>query len=105
MGVFLLATLAFRRAVCSSRAEVARLPGLRHLAAHGRIGPLLRRIFEALAYFGTTPASAGADAALHRQPAPAGRRHGRLGRALEMPLAFADLLVVFPIITVWPPCR
>ena len=100
MGVFLLATLAFL-ALFFIRAEVARLPGLRHLAAHGRIGPLLRRIFEALAYFRhharhlLVPTLLSIANLLLLAAATAA-----LARALEMPLAFADLLVVFPIITV-----
>lgn len=100
MGVFLLATLALL-ALFFVRAEVARLPGLRHLAAHGRIGPLLRRVVEALDFFRRNarhllvPTLLSIANLLLLAAATAA-----LARALEMPLAFADLLVVFPIITV-----
>ena len=80
---------------------MARWPGLRRLAAHGRIGPLLRRVFEALAFFRQharhllAPTLLSIANLLLLAAATAA-----LARALEMPLAFADLLVVFPIITV-----
>lgn len=100
MAVFLLATVAFLT-LFFVRGAFARIPGLRHLAAHGRVGPLLRRVVEALDFFRhhrrhlLVPTLLSVANLLLLAAATAA-----LARALEMPLAFADLLVVFPIITV-----
>ncbi|NCD22111.1 MAG: flippase-like domain-containing protein [Spartobacteria bacterium] len=100
MGVFLLATLALL-ALFFGRGGLERLPGVRRLAAHGRVGPLLRRGVEALDYFRhhrrhlLVPTLLALANLLLLAAATAA-----LARALEMPLAVADLLVVFPILTV-----
>ena len=100
MAVFLLATVAFLT-LFFVRGAFARIPGLRHLAAHGRVGPLLRRVVEALDFFRhhrrhlLVPTLLSLANLLLLTTATAA-----LARALEMPLAFADLLVVFPILTV-----
>ena len=100
LGVFLLATLALL-ALFFVRNGYERIPGAKRLGAHVRIGPLLRRVFEALAIFRVNvrhllvPTALSLANLLLLAGATAA-----LARALEMPLAFADLLVVFPIITV-----
>ncbi len=100
MGVFLLATLAFL-ILFFAWARFECIPGMRRLARHGRIGPLLRRACDAVFFFRKNarhllgPALLSLANLLLLASATAA-----LARALEMPLAFADLLVVFPIITV-----
>ena len=97
MAVFLVATLAFLF-LFFTRHLFERLPGLQR---HGRIGPLLRRAYDALFLFRKNarhllgPAILSlANLFLLAVAASA------LARALEIPIAFADLLAVFPIITV-----
>lgn len=100
MGVFLLAALVFL-VLFFVRDGFERFPGLNHLAAHGRIGPLLRRVFDALAFFRRNARHLLGPAALSlANLLLLAAASAALARALEMPLAWGDLLVVFPIITV-----
>lgn len=100
MALFLIGTCAFL-ALFFTRDLVARIPWLQRLQHRGRFGPLLRRACDALFLFRRNlrhlriPALlslanlfllAGAIAAL--------------ARALELPLAYTEVLVVFPVITV-----
>lgn len=100
MGVFLLGAVLFM-AVFFTRDLFDHVPYLRRLQHRGRLGPLLRRAYDAIFLFrrharhliGPTVLSllnllllAGATAAL--------------SRALEHPVAYKDLLVVYPVITV-----
>ena len=100
MGIFLLATLAFL-VLFFGRNLFERIPGLKRLLRHGRAGPLLRRAYAALFLFRQNarhlqgPAILSMANLLLLAAATAALAH-----ALDLPLAFADLLVVFPIITV-----
>ncbi|MGD9611340.1 MAG: lysylphosphatidylglycerol synthase transmembrane domain-containing protein [Kiritimatiellia bacterium] len=100
MGVFLLAALGFLAAFFA-RDWFERIPGLRRLARRGRIGPLLRRAYDAVFFFRENarhllvPALLSLANLLLLAAATAA-----LARALEIPLAGADLLAVFPLITV-----
>ena len=100
MGVLLLAALGFLT-VFFVRHGFEWIPGMRHLARHGRIGPLLRRAYDAVFFFRNNaryllgPSLLSLANLLLLAAATAA-----LARALEIPLAGADLLAVFPIITV-----
>ena len=100
MGMFLLATLAFL-VLFFGRNLFDRLPWLERLRRRGRSGPLLRRAYDALFLFRQNaryllgPALLSLANLLLLAVATAA-----LARALEIPLAFADLLSVFPVITV-----
>ncbi len=100
MGIFLLATLAFL-VLFFSRHLFERIPGLKRLQRHGRAGPLLRRAYDAMFLFRKNarhllgPAILSMANLLLLAAATAALAH-----ALELPLAFADLLAVFPVITV-----
>ena len=100
MGIFLLATLAFM-AMFFARNLFERLPGLRRLQRHGRIGPLFRRAYDALFLFRQNirhlfwPAILSVANLLLLAAATAA-----LARALDISIAFPDLLVVFPVVTV-----
>ena len=100
MGIFLLATLAFL-VLFFGRHLFDRLPWLERLQRRGRSGPLLRRAYDALFLFRQNarhlrgPALLSLANLLLLAVATAA-----LVRALEIPLAFADLLAVFPVITV-----
>ena len=100
MGIFLLATLAFL-VLFFGRNLFDRLPWLERLQRRGRIGPLLRRAYDALFLFRQNarhllgPALLSLANLLLLAVATAA-----LARALDIPLAFADLLAVFPVITV-----
>ena len=100
MGVFLLAALIFL-ALFFVRDGFEWIPGMRRLARHGRIGPLLRRAYDAVFFFRKNarhllvPALLSLANLLLLAAATAALAH-----ALEIPLAGADLLAVFPIITV-----
>lgn len=100
MALFLLATLACI-VLFFSRDLFERIPWLKRLEHRGRIGPLLRRAYDALFLFRQNarhlifPAVLSLANLLLLAAATAA-----LARALELPLAFRDLLVVFPIITV-----
>lgn len=100
MGIFLLATLALLF-LFFTRNLFERIPGLQRWQHRGRIGPLLRRAYDALFLFRQNarhllwPALLSIANLLLLAAATAA-----LARALELPLAFADLLAVFPVITV-----
>ena len=100
MGIFLLATMAFL-VLFFGRHLVDRLPWLERLQSRGRSGPLLRRAYDALFLFRQNarhllgPALLSLANLLLLAAATAA-----LARALDIPLAFADLLAVFPVITV-----
>ncbi len=100
MALFLLATAALL-ALFFSRHLFERVPGLRRLQRRGRVGPLLRRAYDALFLFRQNarhllwPALLSLVNLLLLAAATAA-----LARALDLPLAFADLLAVFPVITV-----
>lgn len=100
MGIFLLASLAFL-GLFFVRDGFERIPGMHRLTAHGRIGPLLRRVFEALGFFRHNARHlAGPTALSLANLVLLAAATAALARALEMPLACADLLVVFPVVTV-----
>lgn len=100
MGIFLLATVAFL-VLFFGRHLFEGLPGLKRLQRHGRAGPLLRRAYDALFLFRQNarhllwPAGLSVANLLLLAAATAALAH-----ALDIPIAFADLLAVFPIITV-----
>ena len=100
MGIFLLATVAFP-VLFFGRHLFDRLPWLERLQRRGRSGPLLRRAYDALFLFRQNarhlrgPALLSLANLLLLAVATAA-----VVRALEIPLAFADLLAVFPVITV-----
>ncbi len=100
MALFLLATLVFL-ALFFTHNLFERIPGLRRFQHHGRIGPLLRRAYDALFLFrrnarhllGPTILSIAGLLLLAAATAA-------LARSLDLSIAFSDLLAVFPIITV-----
>ena len=100
MGIFLLATVAFL-VLFFSRHLFERIPGLKRLQRHGRAGSWLRRAYDALFLFRKNarhllgPALLSMANLLLLAAATAALAH-----ALELPLAGADLLAVFPAITV-----
>lgn len=100
MGIFLLATVVFL-VLFFGRHLFEGLPGLKRLQRHGRAGPLLRRAYDALFLFRQNarhllwPAGLSVANLLLLAAATAALAH-----ALDIPIAFADLLAVFPIITV-----
>lgn len=100
MALFLAASLGFI-ALFFGGDLFARIPGLRRLERRGRIGPLLRRAYDALFLFRRNarhllwPTVLSVANLLLLAAATAA-----LARALELPLPFRDLLAVFPVITV-----
>ncbi len=100
MGLFLAGTLAFW-VLLFTHNLFDRWPWLQRLQHRGRIGPLLRRAYEALFLFRRHlrhlfwPTLLSLANLLLLAAATAA-----LARALEIPLAFSNLLVVFPVITV-----
>ena len=100
MALFLCATLAFL-ALFFTHNLFERIPWLRRLQHHGRVGPLLRRAYEALYLFRRNtrhllgPAALSLANLLLLAAATAA-----LARALGLELPFRDLLAVFPVITV-----
>ncbi|HAL92233.1 MAG TPA: hypothetical protein DCM68_04325 [Verrucomicrobia bacterium] len=100
MALFLFATLAVL-ALFFTHNLFERIPWLKRFEHHGRIGPLLRRAYDALFLFRQNarhllwPAFLSVANLLLLAAATAA-----LARALEISIAFADLLVVFPVITV-----
>jgi glycosyltransferase 2 family protein len=100
MALFLLATLAFI-ALFFSYNLFERIPWLKRLEHHGRIGPLLHRAYAALYFFRCNARHLlwPATLSLANLLLLAAATHA-LAHALELALPFRDLLVVFPIITV-----
>lgn len=100
MALFLAASLAFL-ALFFAGDLFARLPWLQRLERRGRIGPLLRRAYDALFLFRRNarhllwPAALSIANLLLLAAATAA-----LARALALDLPFRDLLAVFPVITV-----
>lgn len=100
MALFLSGTVAFI-ALFFSRNLFERLPWLKRLEHRGRLGPLLRRAYDALFLFRQNirhlfwPAILSIANLLLLAAATAA-----LARALEISIAFPDLLAVFPVITV-----
>lgn len=100
MGLFLTVSVACI-ALFFTRDLFERFPWLRQLERRGRIGPLLRRAYDALFLFRRNarhllwPAVLSVANLLLLAAATAA-----LARALELDLPFRDLLVVFPVITV-----
>lgn len=100
MAVFLLAALGFT-ALFFTRNLFAHLSWLKRLEHRGRLGPLLRRAYDAVFLFRQNvrhllwPAILSIANLLLLAAATRA-----LAGALELPLAFPDLLVVFPIVTV-----
>ena len=100
MGAFLLAAVAFAT-LFFTRDLFDRLPFLQRLERRGRLGPLLRRAYDAIYLFRKNarhllgPALLSLANLLLLVAASAA-----LARALELTLAFRDLLAVFPVITV-----
>lgn len=100
MAAFLLAAVAFL-ALFFTRDLFARIPLLQRLERRGRLGPLLRRAYDAIYLFRKNarhllgPALLSLANLLLLVAASAALAH-----ALELPLAFRDLLAVFPVITV-----
>lgn len=100
MALFLAASLAFI-ALFFAGDRLARIPWLRRWARRGRLGPLLRRVYDALFRFrrnarhllGPTVLSIANLLLLAAATAA-------LARALALDLPFHDLLAVFPVITV-----
>ena len=100
MGLFLIGTLTFV-ALFFTHHLFDRWPWLQRFQHRGRIGPLLRRAYESLYLFRrhlrhlVWPTLLSLANLLLLAAATSA-----LARALEISLAFADLLVVFPVITV-----
>lgn len=100
MVLFLLAALAFI-VLFFSRDLFEQFPWLQRMEHRGRIGPLLRRAYEALFLFRRNarylfwPAMLSIANLLLLASATAA-----LARALELSISFRDLLVVFPVVTV-----
>ncbi len=100
MALFLLATLAFL-ALFFTLNLFERIPWLERWQRHGRTGPLFRRAYDALYLFRQNtrrllvPALLSMANLLLLAAATAA-----LARALDTPIAFPDLLAVFPVITV-----
>ena len=100
MALFLLATLAFL-GLFFSRLRFDRIPWLRHLPPHGRIGPLLRRAGDALFLFRRNAQHLAWPAALSlANLLLLAAATAALAQALSLDLPFRDLLAVFPVITV-----
>lgn len=100
MALFLLGSLALL-ILFFARNGFERIPGFRRLQHHGRVGDLLRRACDALLLFRQNvrhllgPAFLSIANLLLLAAAAAA-----LARALDLSLAFCDLLAVFPVITV-----
>ncbi len=100
MAAFLLAAVAFL-SLFFTRDLFERLPFLQRLQHRGRLGPLLRRAYDAIFLFRQNarhllgPGLLSLANLLLLAAASAA-----LARALELDLPFRDLLVVFPVITV-----
>lgn len=100
MALFFVATLAFI-ALFFTRNIFKRIRWLQRLEQRGPLGPLLRRAYDALFLFRgnvrhlLVPALLSVANLLLLAAATAA-----LARALEIPISFLDLLVVFPVITV-----
>ena len=100
MAAFLLAAVAFL-SLFFTRDLFARIPLLQRLQHRGRLGPLLRRAYDAIFLFRQNarhllgPGLLSLANLLLLAAASAA-----LARALELGLPFRDLLVVFPVITV-----
>ena len=78
-----------------------RVPWLNRWQHRGRIGPLLRRAYEALSRFRRQPRGLFGPAVLSiANLLLLAAAAAALARALELELAFRDLLVVFPVVTV-----
>lgn len=100
MALFLLATLAFL-GLFFSRIRFDRIPWLRRLPPHGRIGPLLRRAGDALFLFRRNAQHLAWPAALSlANLLLLAAATAALAQALALDLRFRDLLAVFPVITV-----
>lgn len=99
-GIFLLAALAFM-ALFFAHDLFGRMLWLKRLSHRGRIGPLLRRAYDALCLFRRNvrrlfwPAILSVANLMLLAAATAA-----LARALEISIAFPHLLAVFPVITV-----
>jgi len=100
MAAFLLAAVAFL-SLFFTRDLFARIPLLQRLQHRGRLGPLLRRAYDAIFLFRQNarhllgPGLLSLANLLLLAAASAA-----LARALELDLPFRDLLAVFPVITV-----
>lgn len=100
MAAFLLAAVAFAT-LFFTRDLFERLPFLQRLQHRGRLGPLLRRAYDAIFLFRQNarhllgPGLLSLANLLLLAAASAA-----LARALELDLPFRDLLAVFPVITV-----
>ena len=100
MALFLLATLAFL-GLFFSRNGSDRIPWLRRLLRHGRVGPLLRRAGDALFLFRRNARHLAWPAALSlANLLLLATATAALARALSLDLCFRDLLAIFPVITV-----
>lgn len=100
MGLFLVATGAFL-ALFFTHDLFDRIPGLARWQHHGRVGPLLRRAYDALFLFRRNarhlawPAVLSLANLLLLAAATA-----VLARALDLSIRVPDLLTVYPVITV-----
>jgi glycosyltransferase 2 family protein len=100
MAAFLLAAIALP-ALFFTRDLFARIPLLQRLQHRGRLGPLLRRAYDAIYLFRQNarhllwPVLLSLANLLLLASAT-----GALARALEIQIPFRDLLAVFPVITV-----
>lgn len=100
MAAFLLAAIALL-ALFFTRDLFARIPLLQRLQHRGRLGPLLRRTYDAIYLFRQNarhllwPVLLSLANLLLLASAT-----GALARALDIGLPFRDLLTVFPVITV-----
>jgi glycosyltransferase 2 family protein len=100
VALFLAIAMAFI-AFFFTRDLFERLPWLTRLEHRGRIGPLLRRAYDALFLFRRNARHLFWPAALSiANLLLLAAASTALARALELDLLFGDLLIVFPVVTV-----